>query len=119
MTQSFRIADDVLLNAVKGICDLITVHGLINLDFADVRTIMNEMGQALMGTGIGDGENRATDAAFAAISSPLLEDVSIDGARGVLINITGGADMTLCEVNEASTLSRRRRTRTRTSSSAP
>jgi cell division protein FtsZ len=104
MTQSFRIADDVLLGAVKGISDLITVHGLINLDFADVRTIMNEMGQALMGTGIGVGENRAKDAAYAAISSPLLEDVSIDGARGVLINITGGADMTLWEVNEASTL---------------
>ena len=104
MLQSFRIADDVLLNAVKGISDLITVHGLINLDFADVRTIMNEMGMALMGTGIGMGENRAKDAAYAAISSPLLEDVSIDGARGVLINITGGADMTLWEVNEASTL---------------
>jgi cell division protein FtsZ len=104
MTQSFRIADDVLLNAVKGISDLITVHGLINLDFADVRTIMNEMGMALMGTGIGMGENRAKDAAYAAISSPLLEDVSIDGARGVLINITGGPDMTLWEVNEASTL---------------
>jgi cell division protein FtsZ len=104
MVQSFRIADDVLLNAVKGISDLITVHGLINLDFADVRTIMNEMGMALMGTGIGVGESRAKDAAYAAISSPLLEDVSIDGARGVLINITGGADMTLWEVNEASTL---------------
>jgi cell division protein FtsZ len=104
MQESFRIADDVLLGAVKGISDLITVHGLINLDFADVRTIMNEMGQALMGTGIGVGESRAKDAAYAAISSPLLEDVSIDGARGVLINITGGADMTLWEVNEASTL---------------
>jgi cell division protein FtsZ len=104
MLQSFRIADDVLLNAVKGISDLITVHGLINLDFADVRTIMNEMGMALMGTGIGVGESRAKDAAYAAISSPLLEDVSIDGARGVLINITGGSDMTLWEVNEASTL---------------
>jgi cell division protein FtsZ len=80
------------------------VHGLINLDFNDVRTIMNEMGQALMGTGIGRGESRARDAAQAAISSPLLEDLSIDGARGVLINITGGADMTLYEVNEASTL---------------
>jgi cell division protein FtsZ len=104
MLQSFRIADDVLLNAVRGISDLITVHGLINLDFADVRTIMNEMGNALMGTGIGVGENRAKDAAYAAISSPLLEDLSIDGARGVLINITGGTDMTLWEVNEASTL---------------
>jgi cell division protein FtsZ len=104
MTDSFRLADDVLLNAVRGISDLITVHGLINLDFADVRTIMNEMGMALMGTGVGVGENRAKDAAYAAISSPLLEDLSIDGARGVLINITGGPDMTLYEVNEASTL---------------
>jgi len=104
MTESFKLADEVLLNAVKGISDLITVHGLINLDFADVRTIMNEMGMALMGTGIGVGESRAKDAAYAAISSPLLEDVSIDGARGVLINITGAADMTLWEVNEASTL---------------
>lgn len=104
MTDSFRLADEVLLNAVKGISDLITVHGLINLDFADVRTIMNEMGMALMGTGVGVGENRAKDAAYAAISSPLLEDLSIDGARGVLINITGGPDMTLYEVNEASTL---------------
>jgi len=104
LSASFRLADDVLLNAVKGISDLITVHGLINLDFNDVRTIMNEMGQALMGTGIGRGESRARDAAQAAISSPLLEDLSIDGARGVLINITGGTDMTLYEVNEASTL---------------
>jgi cell division protein FtsZ len=104
MMDSFRLADEVLLNAVRGISDLITVHGLINLDFADVRTIMNEMGLALMGTGVGVGENRAKDAAFAAISSPLLEDVSIEGARGVLINITGGADMTLWEVNEASSL---------------
>jgi cell division protein FtsZ len=104
MRESFRLADEVLLNAVRGISDLITVHGLVNLDFQDVRTIMNEMGMALMGTGVGVGENRAKDAAYAAISSPLLEDVSIDGARGVLINITGGSDMTLYEVNEASTL---------------
>jgi cell division protein FtsZ len=103
LTDAFKLADAVLLNAVKGISDLITVHGLINLDFADVRTIMNEMGQALMGTGVGRGDTRATDAAQAAISSPLLEDVSIDGARGVLINISGGPDMTLYEVNEAST----------------
>jgi cell division protein FtsZ len=102
--DSFRLADEVLLNAVRGISDLITVHGLINLDFADVRTIMNEMGLALMGTGVGVGENKAKDAAYAAISSPLLEDLSIDGARGVLINITGGPDMTLWEVNEASSL---------------
>jgi cell division protein FtsZ len=104
MMESFRLADEVLLNAVRGISDLITVHGLINLDFADVRTIMNEMGLALMGTGVGVGENKAKDAAYAAISSPLLEDVSIDGARGVLINITGGLDMTLWDVNEASSL---------------
>jgi cell division protein FtsZ len=102
--DAFKLADEVLLNAVRGISDLITVHGLINLDFADVRTIMNEMGMAMMGTGMGQGENRATDAAHAAISSPLLEDLSIEGAHGILINITGGADMTLYEVNEASSL---------------
>jgi cell division protein FtsZ len=104
MRDAFRLADDVLLNAVRGISDLITTHGLINLDFADVRTIMNEMGMALMGTGMGRGDNRAVDAARAAISSPLLEDLSMEGARGVLINVTGGEDMTLFEVNEASTL---------------
>jgi cell division protein FtsZ len=104
MQESFVLADEVLLNAVRGISDLITVHGLVNLDFQDVRTIMNEMGRALMGTGVGVGEDRAKDAAYAAISSPLLEDVSIDGARGVLINITGSADMTLYEVNAASSL---------------
>src|SRR5262245_38547544 len=104
MMESFRLADEVLLGAVRGISDLITVHGLINLDFADVRTIMNEMGLALMGTGVGVGENKAKDAAYAASSGPLLEDVSIDGARGVLINITGGLDMTLWDVNEASSL---------------
>ena len=102
--DAFRLADDVLYNAVKGISDLITVHGLINLDFADVRTIMSEMGMALMGTGLGRGDSRAAEAARCAISSPLLEDLSIEGARGVLINITGGADMTLFEVNEAATL---------------
>ena len=102
--DAFSIADQVLLNAVRGISDLITIHGLINLDFADVRTVMNEAGVALMGTGIGHGETRAIDAAAAAISSPLLEDLSIDGARGVLINITGGSAMTLFEVNEASSL---------------
>jgi cell division protein FtsZ len=98
------LADDVLLNAVRGISDLITIHGLINLDFADVRTVMNEAGVAMMGTGSGRGDSRAVDAARAAISSPLLEDLSIEGARGVLINITGGDDLTLFEVNEASTL---------------
>ena len=102
--DAFSIADQVLLNAVRGISDLITIHGLINLDFADVRTVMNEAGVALMGTGIGFGDTRAVDAAGAAISSPLLEDLSIEGARGVLINITGGSEMTLFEVNEASSL---------------
>ncbi|MBJ22004.1 MAG: cell division protein FtsZ [Deltaproteobacteria bacterium] len=102
--DAFSIADQVLLNAVRGISDLITIHGLINLDFADVRTVMNEAGVALMGTGTGQGDTRAIDAASAAISSPLLEDLSIDGARGVLINITGGSEMTLFEVNEASSL---------------
>jgi cell division protein FtsZ len=102
--DAFRLADEVLLNAVRGISDLITVHGLVNLDFADVRTIMNEMGMALMGTGRARGETRASDAARAAISSPLLEDLTIEGARGVLINVTGGSDMTLFEVNEASSL---------------
>jgi len=102
--DAFTLADEVLLNAVRGISDLITIHGLINLDFADVRTVMNEAGVAMMGTGIGLGDTRSMDAARAAISSPLLEDLSIDGARGVLINITGGPDMTLFEVNEASML---------------
>ncbi len=104
LTEAFRMADEVLLNAVQGIADLITVQGLINLDFADVRTIMNEMGMALMGTGRARGESRALVAAQAAISNPLLEDVSIRGARGVLVNVTGGPDMTLHEVNEALTL---------------
>jgi cell division protein FtsZ len=104
MRDAFRLADEVLFNAVRGISDLITIHGLINLDFADVRTIMNEMGAALMGTGTSSGEARAVEAARAAISSPLLEDLSIDGAHGVLINITGGEDLSLFDVNEASTL---------------
>ncbi len=102
--DAFSLADEVLRNAVRGISDLITIHGLINLDFADVRTVMNEAGVAMMGTGAGKGDSRAVDAARAAISSPLLEDLSIEGARGVLINITGGSDLTLFEVNEASTL---------------
>jgi cell division protein FtsZ len=104
MVDAFKIADDVLLSAVQGISDLMTVPGLINVDFADVRTIMSEMGRALMGTGTGTGNRRAVEAAEAAISSPLLEDVSIEGATGVLINITGGPNLTLHEVNEASTL---------------
>jgi len=102
--ETFRKADDVLLQAVRGIADLITVHGLINLDFADVRAIMSEMGMAMMGAAAAQGENRAIEAAQRAISSPLLEDVSIEGARGVLINITGGPDLSLHEVNEAATL---------------
>jgi cell division protein FtsZ len=104
MLDTFKRADEVLLQAVKGISDLITIHGLINLDFADVRTIMAETGMALMGTGTASGDNRAIEAAQKAISSPLLEDVSISGARGVLINITGGPNLSLFEVNEASSL---------------
>ncbi len=106
LTDAFRLVDEVLLNAVQGISDLITVHGMINLDFADVRSVMNEMGMALMGTGRARGENRSVIAAQAAISNPLLEDLSIQGARGVLINITGGSDMTLHEVHEAASLVR-------------
>jgi len=104
MLDAFRKADDVLLNAVQGISDLITIPGLINVDFADVKTIMSSMGRALMGTGRASGERRAIEAAQQAISSPLLEDVSITGATGILINITGGPDLTLFEVNEASSL---------------
>ena len=102
--ETFKKADDVLLQAVRGISDLITVHGLINLDFADVRAIMSEMGMAMMGAAIAQGENRAIEAAQKAISSPLLEDVSIKGARGLLINVTGGPDMSLYEVTEAASL---------------
>ncbi|MCB2229716.1 cell division protein FtsZ [bacterium] len=103
-TEAFAIADDVLHQATKGISDLITVPGLINCDFADVRTIMKEMGDALMGTGAGEGEEKATIAAQEAISSPLLESTSISGAKGVLINVTGGEDMTLFDVNTATSL---------------
>jgi len=102
--EMLKKADDVLLYAVKGISDLIVVPGLINLDFADVRTIMSEMGMALMGTGMSSGEDRATEAAQKAISSPLLEDVSISGAKGVLMNISSGLDLTIDEVQEASSL---------------
>ena len=102
--EMLKKADDVLLFAVKGISDLITVPGLINLDFADVKTIMGEMGMALMGTGIASGDDRAMVAAQQAISSPLLEDVSINGAKGVLMNITCGLDLTIDEVQEASSL---------------
>ena len=101
LIDAFKIADDVLYQATKGISDLISVHGLVNLDFADVRTIMNGMGDALMGTGYSEGENRAVTAADNAIHSPLLDDVSIVGAKGILINITGGEDMTLYDVNDA------------------
>jgi cell division protein FtsZ len=104
MLDAFRKADEVLLNAVQGISDLITVPGLINVDFADVKTIMSGQGRALMGTGRASGERRAIEAAQQAINSPLLEDVSINGATGILINITGGPDLTLFEVNEASSL---------------
>lgn len=104
--EAFKAADDVLRQAVQGISDLITVPGFINLDFADVRTIMQGMGMALMGTGYARGENRAIEATQEAISSPLLEEASIKGAKGVLINITGGPDLTLYEVNEAATIVR-------------
>jgi cell division protein FtsZ len=104
---AFLFADDVLRQAVQGISDLITIPGEINLDFADVKTIMSGMGMALMGTGVATGPNRAIEAAQRAISSPLLEDATIDGARGILINITGGTDMTLHEVAEASSLVQR------------
>ncbi len=102
--EAFKKADEVLYQAVKGISDVITVHGIVNVDFADVRTIMSEMGQALMGSGVASGENRAAEAARKAISSPLLEDISINGARGVLINITGSSDMTMHDIQEASSL---------------
>src|SRR5262245_55871059 len=101
LSEAFRIADDVLRQAVQGISDLITVPGEVNVDFADVRTIMTGMGMALMGTGIAKGEHRALEAAQRAISSPLLEETSIQGAKGVLINISGGHDLTLHEVAEA------------------
>ncbi|MBF6560439.1 MAG: cell division protein FtsZ [Candidatus Binataceae bacterium] len=104
LKEAFQKADDVLLQAVRGIAELVTVHGLINLDFADVRSIMAEMGMAMMGAARAAGENRAVEAAQRAISSPLLEDVSIKGARGLLINVTGGPDMSLYEVNEAASL---------------
>src|SRR3954469_23357934 len=104
MLDCFKKADEVLFQAVKGISDLINIRGLINLDFADVRTVMSNKGLALMGTGVASGENRAIEAARKAISSPLLEDVAINGATGIIINITGGPDLTLFEVNEASSL---------------
>ena len=102
MSDAFAVADDVLRQAIQGISDLILVPGLINLDFADVRTIMAGTGVSMMGTGIADGDDRAMQAAKRAISSPLLEDDSVHGARGVIINVTGGPDLSLLEVNEAS-----------------
>ena len=104
MLDAFVTADDVLRQAIQGISDLILVPGLINLDFADVKTIMSGMGVAMMGTAMAEGPSRAVDAANRAISSPLLEDASVRGARGVIINVTGGPDMSLMEVNEALTI---------------
>jgi cell division protein FtsZ len=104
LNDAFETADDVLRQAIQGISDLILVPGLINLDFADVKTIMSGMGMAIMGTGVASGESRAVDAARAAISSPLLEDASVKGARGVIINVTGGQDLSLVEVSEASAI---------------
>ncbi|HYE65284.1 MAG TPA: cell division protein FtsZ [Pyrinomonadaceae bacterium] len=106
LPDAFKVADDVLRQAVQGISDLITVPGLINLDFADVKAIMSGMGLALMGAGRASGERRAMEATQQAISSPLLEEATIEGAKGVLINITGGTDLTLYEVNEASSIIR-------------
>jgi cell division protein FtsZ len=99
--EAFKRADEVLLNAVQGISDIIQVHGMINVDFADVRTIMGEQGMALMGTGRAGGDRRAAEAMGLAISSPLLEDITVDGATGLLVNVTGGPSLTLHEVNEA------------------
>jgi len=104
VVEAFKLADSVLHQAAKGISDLINVHGLINLDFADVQTIMKKMGEAIMGTGVAQGEERAVLAAQQAISSPLLDDASISGAQGVLVNITGSADLTLLEVDAATNI---------------
>ncbi|MCJ7642521.1 MAG: cell division protein FtsZ [Desulfobacterales bacterium] len=104
LLEAFKKADEILYHASKGISDIIVGRGIINVDFADVRTIMSETGMALMGTGMASGENRSVEAAQKAISSPLLEDISIEGAKGLLINITGGPKMTLNEINEATTL---------------
>jgi cell division protein FtsZ len=104
LLEAFDLANELLYNATRGISELITVPGLINVDFADVRTVMRGMGDALMGSGIASGENRATEAAHAAISSPLLDRVSIAGAQGILINVTGGKNMSLVEVDEATSV---------------
>ncbi len=102
--EAFKLADDVLLQATRGISDIINVPGIVNVDFMDIRTIMKEMGDALMGTGVATGENKGKEAAEHAINSPLLENVSIKGARGILININGGKNMTLYDIDQASTL---------------
>src|SRR3954468_4986992 len=104
LNAAFATADEMLRQAIQGISDLILVPGLINLDFADVKTIMSGMGFAMMGTGVAEGEGRAIEAAKRAISSPLLEGASVNGARGVIINVTGGPDLSLCEVSDASTI---------------
>ena len=104
LPEAFQMADTILHQAAKGISDLINVQGVINLDFADVETIMKNMGEAIMGTGVASGEERAVLAAQQAISSPLLDDASIKGAQGVLVNITGGDDLTLMEANEATSI---------------
>ncbi|MFQ5587994.1 MAG: cell division protein FtsZ [Nitrospiria bacterium] len=107
LVDSFLVIDDVLRQAVQGISDLITTPGLMNVDFADVRAVMSHMGRSVMGMGVAKGENRAVDAAQIAISSPLLEESSIDGARGVLLNVTGGRDLSIHEVSEASSIIQR------------
>ena len=104
LPEAFQIADAILHQAAKGISDLINIHGMINLDFADVETIMKNMGEAIMGTGVATGEERAVLAAQQAISSPLLDDASIKGAQGVLVNITGGENLALHEVDEATNI---------------
>lgn len=104
LPDAFTKADDVLHQAIQGISDLILMPGLINLDFADVTTIMSGMGLAIMGTGVGEGENRAVDAATKAVSSPLLEEASVEGARGVIVNVTGGPDLSMLEVNDAASI---------------
>lgn len=104
LTEAFQMADSILLQATKGISDLINVHGMINLDFADVQTVMKNMGKAIMGTGVANGEERSVLAAQQAISSPLLDNASISGAHGVLINVTGGQNLTLHEIDEATSI---------------
>ena len=106
LLEAFKVADDVLRQAIQGISDVITTPGFVNVDFADVRTVMSYSGRAVMGLGIGKGPNRAAEAARQAISSPLLEDGSVEGARGLLLNITGGPSLTLHEVDEASTIAK-------------